>query len=181
MPAAPATPLEAVVSMVAAPAGSTGPGIVEKETSAGFNSVPEAAALTAADFLGGPGPSSQANDLSTEQPQSGGRPREERGGPAGGAEGRASMPARPRSGNILPTYPLEARRKGLEGKLVLEVKVLPTGEVGSVAVRESSRQLDLDRAAVRTVKGWLFDPALEGGNPVESVVFLPVVFRLEPE
>ncbi|WP_421621864.1 energy transducer TonB [Alkalilimnicola ehrlichii] len=48
-------------------------------------------------------------------------------------------------------YPNEARRRGLSGRLVLQVTLEPDGEVAAVRILEPSRHRLLDEAAVRIV------------------------------
>lgn len=49
-------------------------------------------------------------------------------------------------------YPNEARRRGLSGRLVLQVTLEPDGEVADVRILEPSRHRLLDEAAVRIVR-----------------------------
>ena len=81
-------------------------------------------------------------------------------------------------GNPRPRYPFVARGKGLEGRVVLRVAVLPSGAAASVTVEESSGYRILDRAALKTVKRWRFVPATRFGQPIEAVVRVPVTFKL---
>ena len=55
-----------------------------------------------------------------------------------------------RVGNI--NYPYEARKKHLSGKLLLDVAILPDGEVQKITIRRSSGKKILDEAAVRIVE-----------------------------
>lgn len=55
-----------------------------------------------------------------------------------------------RIGNL--NYPDEARRKGLSGKLVLDVAIKPDGSLKSVTLRRSSGQRVLDDAALHIVR-----------------------------
>ena len=83
-------------------------------------------------------------------------------------------------GNPLPSYPFAARRRGLEGKVLLRVAVLPSGAAASVTVESSSGHRILDRAAREAVRRWRFTPATRAGRPVEAEVRVPVTFKLEP-
>jgi len=69
-----------------------------------------------------------------------------------------------------PEYPRSALRAGASGNVVLRIEVRPDGRVGDVSVVESSRHRELDRAAVRAVRRWRFEPALQDGRPVAGVV-----------
>lgn len=94
------------------------------------------------------------------------------GGPSRGAELRPG-------GNPAPSYPQEARRRGQEGRVVLRVTISPVGEARSVRVLRSSGYERLDRAAREAVARWRFEPARRAGRPVEGLLDVPVVFRLE--
>ncbi len=80
--------------------------------------------------------------------------------------------------NPRPTYPLLARRRGLEGRLLLQVQVGPDGAVTGVEVKESSGHTVLDRAAVRTLHRWRFTPAREGDRAVAASIEVPIRFQL---
>lgn len=80
--------------------------------------------------------------------------------------------------NPAPSYPETARRRGMEGQVVLLVSVMKNGEAGNVQVRESSGFAALDSAAVVAVQQWRFIPARVGNIAVESDVKVPVVFKL---
>lgn len=81
-----------------------------------------------------------------------------------------------------PDYPELARRQGLEGTVVLLVRVLVDGRTGEVRVKRSSGDSLLDEAAVSAARRWLFLPAMQGRRPVEAWVEVPVKFELtEPK
>lgn len=89
------------------------------------------------------------------------------------------MPARPRyRDNPPPTYPERARRLRLEGTVVLAALVDGGGTVDDLAVHASSGHQLLDDAALRAVRGWLFEPGKRGGLPVTMQVLVPVRFAL---
>ncbi|MBI4183311.1 MAG: energy transducer TonB [Proteobacteria bacterium] len=81
-------------------------------------------------------------------------------------------------GNAPPLYPVAARRRGIEGRVLLRVEVSPQGRAAEVAVIESSGHALLDEAAQRAVSRWSFEPARAGGVPVPGSIEIPVVFRL---
>lgn len=97
---------------------------------------------------------------------------------ATGNEAPADRSARPAAGNPPPAYPRAARRRGLEGRLVLRVRVGPDGAAREVEVIESSGHRMLDASAREAVAGWRFTPARRGGSPVASRIDIPVRFRL---
>jgi protein TonB len=81
--------------------------------------------------------------------------------------------------NPPPGYPPAARRAGQQGTVTLRVLVKRDGLPSKVEVEKSSGFSHLDTAARDTVRGWRFVPARQGGDPIESWVLVPVVFRLE--
>ncbi len=80
--------------------------------------------------------------------------------------------------NPRPQYPEIARRRGLEGTVLLEVLVLADGQVGKTILRQSSGYRSLDRAASIAVRRWQFEPAKSAGLSVASRVVVPIDFVL---
>ena len=80
--------------------------------------------------------------------------------------------------NPEPEYPPLARRRGLEGSVVLEVLVDEQGAVSELTVQRSSGHRLLDDAALKSVKTWRFEPGRRGGEPQEMKVLVPVRFAL---
>ncbi len=58
-----------------------------------------------------------------------------------------------------PKYPAIARRRGVEGSVILEIFVANDGRVTQAMVIESSGSSALDRAALKTIKTWRFPPS----------------------
>jgi periplasmic protein TonB len=105
-------------------------------------------------------------------------------GPGSGG-GTGGGPYRPGSGivapgllrEVKPDYTEEARRKGVEGDVVLEIVVLSNGGVGEVTILQGLGA-GLDRRAVDAVRQWRFAPARRLGTPVDVVVEVSVEFKL---
>jgi len=81
--------------------------------------------------------------------------------------------------NPKPPYPLLARRRGLEGQVLLSVRVQADGRVADVEIKQGSGHAILDQAAVKTLYRWRFVPARRGGHPVSADVEVPILFRLK--
>ena len=77
-----------------------------------------------------------------------------------------------------PVYPAAAQRRGLEGKVILQVTVGADGAVRAVAISHSSSHSSLDEAAIASVWDWRFQPGQIGGEVREMTISLPVDFRL---
>tara|TARA_B100001564_G_scaffold326147_1_gene308172 strand:+ start:298 stop:1026 length:729 start_codon:yes stop_codon:yes gene_type:complete len=80
--------------------------------------------------------------------------------------------------NPHPEYPMIARKKGWQGKLLLNVRVSENGDVISVNVLKTSGFEILDKTSVETVKIWKFTPARIGSKNVEDYLNIPVNFKL---
>ncbi len=80
--------------------------------------------------------------------------------------------------NPAPEYPAAALRQGLEGKVVLRVRVLANGTAGNVEVKQSSGKRVLDDAAIAAVKGWVFAPAKRGNTPIDGWATVPLEFKI---
>ena len=89
--------------------------------------------------------------------------------------------ARPLASNTKPTYPASALRNGVQGSVVASLNVDPRGHVtdANIVQRTGSRDRDLDRSVLNTVREWQFEPAMSNGRAVASVVRVPVDFRTE--
>jgi protein TonB len=81
--------------------------------------------------------------------------------------------------NLPPTYPHIARRRGYEGEVLLSVMISVDGTVDTLKVKESSGYPILDRAAMKAVTAWKFEPARRMGIPVPLSVDIPVRFVLK--
>ena len=80
--------------------------------------------------------------------------------------------------NPHPEYPMIARKKGWQGRLLLNVSVSKNGDVISVNVLKTSGFEILDKTSVETIKIWKFIPARIGGKNVEDNLNIPVSFKL---
>ena len=80
--------------------------------------------------------------------------------------------------NPHPTYPLIARKKGWEGRVVLQTDVDKEGNVKFVRILESSGFKVLDDISIETLKTWKFKPAKLGNKFVDDIVDIPVKFVL---
>lgn len=77
-----------------------------------------------------------------------------------------------------PKYPEMARRRGYEGEVLLSVMISVDGTVIALKVKESSGHPILDRAAMKAVALWEFEPARRMRTPIPLSVDIPVRFVL---
>ncbi len=78
---------------------------------------------------------------------------------------------------VEPRYPPIAHRHGVSGKVVLKAVVRTDGTVGAIEVlEESAPRWRFGQAAKEAVGRWRYEPARQGGRPVESSVVIQLVF-----
>jgi TonB family protein len=105
-------------------------------------------------------------------------------GPGSGG-GTGGGPFRPGSGiepprllrEVRADYTDEARRRAIEGEVVLEIIVRHDGSVGDVKIVKRLGA-GLDDRAVQAVRQWRFAPARRLGSPVDVIVEVAVEFKL---
>jgi protein TonB len=81
--------------------------------------------------------------------------------------------------NPSPKYPRIARIRGYEGNVLLDVLVNKDGKVHDLKIFRSSGYLLLDKAAISSVKYWLFEPGMIGDEKVDMWVRVPIRFELK--
>jgi len=80
---------------------------------------------------------------------------------------------------IPPVYPVQGRRRGIEGWVKVAFIVDETGRVGNISILESEPQGLFDRSVERCVCGWRFKPGTVEGMPVKAKVETVIRFELE--
>jgi TonB family protein len=101
----------------------------------------------------------------------------------GGGEGGG--PYRPGSGieppsllrEVKPDYTENARQRGIEGDVVMEIVVRRDGSVGDVRVMQGLGY-GLDERAIEAVRQWRFSPARRRGQPVDVLVEVAMEFKI---
>ncbi|HEY0720133.1 MAG TPA: energy transducer TonB [Gammaproteobacteria bacterium] len=82
--------------------------------------------------------------------------------------------------NPQPRYPLAARRRGIEGTVLIRAQIREDGHCHQVNLSRGSGHALLDQAALEAVKRWRFVPARRGTQSVSAWVVVPITFRLTP-
>ena len=77
------------------------------------------------------------------------------------------------------TYPEDAKRLGLEGNVGLELVVGEDGHVLDAKISSAAGH-GFDEAAIEAVRGFVFEPARQGGKPIRSAVQFTYEFHLPP-
>ena len=82
--------------------------------------------------------------------------------------------------HIMPTYPEYARRRGLEGFVILQFIVDINGRVVEPSVQQANPQGYFETAAIRAIKQWRFSPGRnDKGTPVPCRLQMRIDFRLK--
>jgi protein TonB len=81
--------------------------------------------------------------------------------------------------NPSPKYPRIARIRGYQGIVLLDVLVNKDGKVDDLKIFKSSGYPLLDRAAISSVKQWLFEPGRVGNEKSAMWVRVPIRFELK--
>lgn len=98
--------------------------------------------------------------------------------PAAETSGRVTPTLRPLTSSLAEFYPDEMRRSGIEGTVMVKIRIDSTGCISALAVVGSSGSDALDQAALRWAETASFLPAERDGHPVPYVAKLPIKFSL---
>jgi len=173
------------------------PDAPQESPGSGTAGPPSSAVTPASEVLQNPGPDGGADSAqlsahgdvpvapSSGTGTGGGGVRTGTGGGAGsgtgmGRSGGGGISARPVGGyQVKPRYPESARRQGVEGTVLLKMRITEQGRVEDVQVERSAGHPDLDQSAMEAVQRWRFEPARRSGEPVAVWVLIPVEFKLQ--
>ena len=86
------------------------------------------------------------------------------------------VPAPRKVHDVSPVYPAAARTLRVQGQVILEATIGPTGEVVDVEVLRSVPELD--EAAVAAVEQWRYEPTLVAGEAVPVIMTVTINFSL---
>ena len=78
---------------------------------------------------------------------------------------------------VPPVYPVEAKKAGVQGTVVLEMLVSEQGIPEDIKVRTSPSE-DLAQSATDAVGQWRYSPTLLNGNPIAVETEVTVTYRL---
>jgi protein TonB len=97
---------------------------------------------------------------------------------SGKASHSESQVDRPLVHRVEPEYPADAKAQHIQGSVVLDVRVLDTGNVGDIGVVSGNPLLT--QAAIDAVKQWRYQPDTANGHSAESQTRVTVKFTLPP-
>jgi TonB family protein len=92
-----------------------------------------------------------------------------------------SVPADVMAGNIIskvnPKYPPDAKKAGIQGKVVLDAVVSKTGVVENLKVVSGPNELQ--QSSLDAVRQWRYKPFVWKGNPIEVQTTINVIYSLQ--
>ena len=102
------------------------------------------------------------------------------GGTGGGAYRPGSGVTSPTLlSQVKPQYTTEAMRAKIQGRVWLEVVVMPDGRPGEIKIARSlDRTFGLDEEAIKAMRQWRFRPGTRQGTPVPVIVTVEMEFSL---
>ncbi len=80
---------------------------------------------------------------------------------------------------IAPSYPRQARTRGIEGWVKVGIKISKTGSVLDVEILEAEPRRIFDRTTIRAVFRWKFKPEVVEGQTVENYSTQVIHFALD--
>jgi protein TonB len=80
---------------------------------------------------------------------------------------------------IQPEYPMNARQRGIEGWVTIEFVITRTGTVKDPVVVASQPGSIFDRAALRAIRKWKYNPKIENGEAVDRSGKVTLEFAME--
>ena len=91
-----------------------------------------------------------------------------------------SLPAETMQKHILtkvpPKYPPDAKKAGIQGKVVLDAIIGKTGNVENLKVL--SGPAELQQSALDAVRQWTYRPVMVNGSPIEVETTVNVIYTL---
>jgi TonB family protein len=76
-----------------------------------------------------------------------------------------------------PTYPADARKKKIQGTVVLDATIDKEGAIKDLHVTKTPSQL-LSDSAIKAVRTWRYQPYRLNGEPVEVETTINVTYNL---
>jgi len=78
-----------------------------------------------------------------------------------------------------PRYPVRAQSRNIEGWVVIEFTITPTGTVIDAKVTDAKPEGTFDRAALNAIVKWKFKPKIENGRPVSQRAVQRLEFNVD--
>ena len=78
---------------------------------------------------------------------------------------------------VIPVYPADAKKAGIQGHVQLRAIIDKTGKVEDIKVVSGPKELQ--QSAIDAVKQWLYKPYLLNGKPVEVKTTINIIYTLQ--
>lgn len=78
-----------------------------------------------------------------------------------------------------PRYPISAKIKNIEGKVIVKFVITKEGAVRDIEVIESFPDGVFDEAAIKSIEKYRFKPATKNGEPLDVTAKMPIEFTLD--
>ena len=69
---------------------------------------------------------------------------------------------------VIPEYPRRAQRKNIEGQVIVQFDVLPSGKAGAIRIAMASPKHVFDDAVLEAMAKSIFKPAMDNGRPIKT-------------
>ncbi|WP_428560937.1 MAG: energy transducer TonB [Solidesulfovibrio sp. DCME] len=80
---------------------------------------------------------------------------------------------------VEPAYPADARRHGIEGRVVARLVVTADGGVNIISIVSAKPPQIFEQAVIAALEKWRFHPARHKGHEVATWVMLPICLNLK--
>lgn len=101
-------------------------------------------------------------------------------GPLLAGTGGVSMPEVIPESKVTPDYPELARVARIEGRVILQAVILKDGTVAEIEILNCNRpNMGFEESAIQAVRQWRYQPAKQGGRPVDVYFTVRVDFDLQ--
>jgi len=83
---------------------------------------------------------------------------------------------------VPPQYPERAMQRGIEGRVLVEFTISKSGAVKNAKVIAAEPKKVFNRAALKAVSQWKYNPKIENGKPVEQMGIRTIInFQLSDQ
>ena len=69
---------------------------------------------------------------------------------------------------VIPEYPRRAQRKNIEGQVIVQFDVLPSGKASAIRIAMASPKHIFDDAVLEAMAQSIFKPAMDNGRPIKT-------------
>ncbi len=81
--------------------------------------------------------------------------------------------------HIPPIYPIKARRKGIEGRVVLQALINTDGKAVQIKVISADPPKIFDKCSKQALARWTFKPGMIEGRKVSTWIEIPITYTLD--